>query len=302
MSKVTVQTVRAFVSGDLSGGNPAGVVVNAPLLSDSEYIQIARKMGYSETAFVLPPSDATKADFKVRFFTPSEEVDLCGHATIATFGMMHKQGILKSATYTQETKAGFLAVFIDEQGKVWMTQTQPEFGVTLSPHQRLDVAAMLKISPEALDTNLPIQMVSTGVREIHVPVRTKKILHAIQPDFQTMAALSRQFGVIGFHVHTRDTLYPQSTAMTRNFAPLVGINEESATGTANGALSAYLFHHKVIETEKAQNLIFEQGYSMDLPSEIFTRLTINGDYIEKVEVGGITEPESIHEVILNAVA
>jgi PhzF family phenazine biosynthesis protein len=87
------------------GGNPAGVCLFADALSDAAMRRIAKGVGFSETAFVKP---SNRADFKVQFFTPEGEVDLCGHATIATYILLAERGLVKRGKYTQETKAGIL--------------------------------------------------------------------------------------------------------------------------------------------------------------------------------------------------
>src|SRR6056297_2768046 len=103
---MNIYTCNSFAL-DESGGNPAGVVLDSPRLNDEDYIKIAKTVGFSETAFVFP---SNRADFNVRFFTPVEEVDLCGHATIATFFTLIKTRTIAAGRYTMETKAGILDI------------------------------------------------------------------------------------------------------------------------------------------------------------------------------------------------
>ena len=103
--KVFPKIVNAFTESS-NGGNPAGVVLNSPDLTDKQMASISKQLNVSETAFVFP---SNKADFKIRFFSPEMEVDLCGHATIATFYTMAMEGFFpnnKNSIVTQETKAG----------------------------------------------------------------------------------------------------------------------------------------------------------------------------------------------------
>ena len=116
--KINAYTLNSFAKTK-EGGNPAGVVINADALSEEEMRKIAAALGYSETAFVLQ-SDV--ADFKVRFFTPNEEVDLCGHATIATFHAMSELNLLKPGAYKQETRAGVLGIELQNDHFVMMEQ------------------------------------------------------------------------------------------------------------------------------------------------------------------------------------
>ena len=108
-----VYVLEAF-SAVAGGGNPAGVVPNARKLTEEQMQEIAKTLGYSETAFV---QESDVADFKVRFFTPVAEVDICGHATIATFSLLFNLKKIEPGVYFQETKAGVFDVAVDETGK-----------------------------------------------------------------------------------------------------------------------------------------------------------------------------------------
>ena len=101
---VEVYVISAF-SIDGMGGNKAGVVLDSRDLMPAKMMAIAKDLGYSETAFLM---ESNTADFKIRYFTPTEEVSLCGHATIATFSILNSLGRLSKDTYTIETKAGSL--------------------------------------------------------------------------------------------------------------------------------------------------------------------------------------------------
>src|SRR3989344_2115961 len=104
--EIKVYTLNSFAK-EQNGGNPAGVVLNADGLTEVQMKSIAGQVGFSETAFI---QKSQKANFKVRFFTPTDEVDLCGHATIASYYLMWKQGLIKPGNYKQETKAGLLGI------------------------------------------------------------------------------------------------------------------------------------------------------------------------------------------------
>lgn len=124
MENIEVFLVNAFTK-DESGGNPAGVVLNADSLNDADKLHIAQVIGYSETAFVS--SDA-EVDFEVSFFTTTDEVDFCGHATLATFSVLHQKGFITDGQYRQRTKAGVLPVSVNALGEVTMEQALPTFG------------------------------------------------------------------------------------------------------------------------------------------------------------------------------
>lgn len=276
--KIKVYTLNAFAS-EPHGGNPAGVVLDADDLSKEEMLKIATKVGFSETAFV---SKSKVADFKVRFFTPSEEVDLCGHATIATFFLLKEKNILSAGVYVQETKAGVLNVEITESGKVLMNQANPEYFGEL---ERQEIADSLNISVDLIMDSLPIEIVSTGLRDILIPIKSLSDLLAIKPNFQKVLEVSKKHEVVGYHLFSLETQF-ESIAHTRNLAPLYDIDEESATGTSNGGLSCYLFKHKILNEKEVQNIVLEQGYCMNLPSKISVSLSTKGDKIMAVKVGG----------------
>lgn len=276
--QIKAYRINAFAK-TLEGGNPAGVVLDADSLSENEFKKIAAHLGLSETAFVLT-SDC--ADFKLRFFTPNDEVDLCGHATVGTFSALASLGIIKPGHYTQETKAGVLNVAVRENLSVMMNQRVPKFYETLD---KREIADSLNISALEIPETLPVQIVSTGLRDILIPVKNRKILNAINPDFKKIIKLSRKYDVVGTHVFSFESL-GHVNAYCRNFAPLVEIPEESATGTSNGALACYLFKYRKISTAEASNLIFEQGDAMKKPSEINVSLRIENNDITEVRVGG----------------
>lgn len=276
--KIKAFTLNSFTKS-VDGGNPAAVVLNADSLSESHMKEIAGIIGFSETAYVMK-SDI--ADFKVRFFTPFEEIELCGHATIATYYLLLSLGIIKPGKYTQETKAGSLSVDIKKDKSIIMNQSLPIFYETVSKEE---IAGSLNITTAEIKEDLPVQIVSTGVKDILVPIKNIEVLRAIKPDFKKIAEISKKYNAVGYHIFTLESLNG-SNAHCRNFAPLYGIPEESATGTSSGALGCYLFKYGKIATDNAEHIVFEQGYSMKKPSEILVSLTIQDKEIAQVLVGG----------------
>ena len=252
------------------GGNKAGVYLYADDLSDSEMQNIAKDLGYSETAFV---SQSQIADFKVRFFTPSSEVNLCGHATIATFNLLRDLNIITNKNYTQETKVGILKLQILDN-IVFMEQNKPFFGDFIPKEELMSCFNYLEF-----DDVLKPQIISTGLKEIFLPVKNKSVLDNLSPDFDKIVELSKKHNVIGIHAFSLDDTVD---AYGRNFAPIVGINEESATGTSNGALACYLYKHHI----KKSKYILRQGYSMNQPSELVAKIEASNHQIYSIWVGG----------------
>lgn len=276
MKIVQVQIVSAFTE-NISGGNRAGVVLDAANLSDAEMQTVARKVGYSETAFITKSS---KADRGIRFFTPSSEVDLCGHATIASYSLLFARSLIGVGKTTHELKAGVLDVTIENTGYVTMQQTLPVFGEFLSTNL---VAQILRIPEEWINsTGLKSQIVSTGLRDVLIPIDTRAHLLSVDPDFERMKSYNLSTETVGFHLFTFDTLAYRASAHCRNFAPAYDILEESATGSSSGALACYLHAYK----PNSRTFLFEQGHSMNSPSEIVAELGLQDDEIKSVFVKG----------------
>lgn len=276
--KITAYKINAFAK-TLNGGNEAGIVFNAGHLSEADMQKIAAAFGFSETAFVMK---SAYADFKVRFFTPVQEVDLCGHATVGTYCAMAELGRINAGIYKQETKAGILNIEIKNDLTVMMEQLIPDYGEIIG---KKEIADSLNISVDEISKDLPVQIISTGLRDIIVAVDKIGILDAIKPDFKKIENISRKYQAVGYHVFSLE-IYGDANAHCRNFAPLCGIDEESATGTSSGALACYLYKYGKINAKQAGNIILEQGYSMDKPSEIIAALKIKDNKIIGVKVGG----------------
>ena len=272
---INVYTANAFCHNG-SGGNGAGIVLDSERLSRSEKQRIATEMGLSETVFVGP---SEKADFKLEYFTPAAEVDLCGHATIATFALKNaKEGL--SGNFVIETLAGLLDVRVEADGRVMMQQRRPEFFEVYE-----DVIFDECLPVDWVLRGMPIQAVSTGLKDILMPIDSVEHLRRIRPDFEKMAALNRQQGVVGIHAFALSD-EEGYVAECRNFAPLYDIDEESATGTSNCALACYL--HRYVE--RREEYRFLQGVSMGRTSEIVVRIDDHGEQIDRVMVGGYGKP------------
>ena len=266
--------VDAFTSEPF-GGNPAGVVLlgmNGEFPHERLMQQVAAELRYSETAFVR--QDGAR-EFTVRYFTPASEVDLCGHATIGTFGVLCQQGIVdEGITCVNHTLAGDLQV---RPGKQVMMQMAPARVV----ERPVDAQRLHRIMAGDAVTQwpaMPIEIVSTGLPDIIMPVASVEALQALRPDMKALSTISQELDVVGVHAFAigDDGL----TAHARNFGPLYGVPEESATGTANAALTHYL-HRRGIITAGDSNR-FLQGEAMGRPSIVMTILKSDGS----IWVGG----------------
>ncbi len=294
--------VDAFTN-EIFGGNPAAVVLDADGLTKNQMQKIAREMNLSETAFVFK-SSSDEYDYEVKFFTPLEEVELCGHATIATFYLMASKGIIKPlddiVRVEQKTLAGILPVDIFFKNKkvykIMMTQSSPQKLDTF--YNVREIASILGIEAENIGINtkevLPMTY-STGLSDIIVPIKSEDILSKMKPDFKRISQYSSDKAVVGIHAFTmkpgdKDSIY------CRNFAPAYGIDEESATGTANGALSAYIIDNNLLDfTDNRLEITIKQGQYMERPSYI--NILVEREEKIKIKVGG--EAVIVFEGIIN---
>lgn len=259
--KTTVYHVNAFTA-NFKADNPAGVVLDAGNLNDKEMLAVAKEVGFSETAFVSKSEEATK---RLRFFTPKEEVNLCGHATIASWSLMHQHNLVDRGISTQETLAGLLKVEVGADGLIFMEQAKATFFEGVEPEI---VAPILGIKPTDVNGLFKPQVVSTGLKDLIVILNSEKVLNSLVPDFEAMTTFSKDHGITGMHVLCLLDEHP-SLAAARNFAPLFGIDEESATGTSNGAFLCYLKKYDSLPLQDQYRI--EQGKSMGQTSYIYGR-------------------------------
>ena len=271
MTKIYVAS--AFCK-DKKGGNKAGVVFDDNILSDDIKKNIAKQLGYAETAFI---SKSNKADYCIKYFTPAEEVPLCGHATVASFGVLNYLKKLDKEEYTIETKSGILSILV-KNGEIMMEQNIPTF------YEEIPLEEIKEcFDIDCINKNTPIQIVSTGLKDILVPIKSINLLEKLKPNFDSIKSISKKYNVVGTHLYTLDN----DRIVCRNFAPLYEVDEESATGTSNCALAGFLY--KKLDIKKNEYII-EQGYSLNLPSIIKVNIiTDHSDNIVKIYVGGKSE-------------
>jgi PhzF family phenazine biosynthesis protein len=277
-SIVEVQLLNAFVDGS-TGGNPAGVVLNADELTDAQKQAIARKTGLSETAFV---SQSRIADFKLDFFTPTRQIAHCGHATIATFSFLAQTGIIKTNQTSKETIDGRREILLIGD-LAFMEQKAPQYqSATLYEEQIIN---SLGITPQDLLPGVPILKVNTGNSFTIVPVTDPELLKSIKPDFELIAKISEELDLIGFYVFCLLPPNQVRDAHTRMFAPRYGIGEEAATGMAAGPLACYLYDQLHI---KKETFLIGQGNFMAQPSSsvIQVNLLLKEGQINSLMVGG----------------
>lgn len=252
-----VLIVDAFTDEPLRG-NAAGVVPDANGLHHGQMQAIADELGASETAFLV---ESETADRRVQYFTPTQEVDLCGHATIASHALLAEEG-LEDGMYTLETNVGTLDVEVDGE-TVWMTQKPPEIREVEVDYRRVATAlGMDEVALTELEHDLPLARSSTGLPFLMIPVTYLEHLSAMAPDMAAITELTEETDSTGVFVFTFDTLDGDSTLHARMFAPGAGVSEDPVTGTASGACGAYLDRYGAFDPTPAEMTV-EQGHFLD---------------------------------------
>lgn len=270
-------------------GNPAGVVSHADGLTEEQMQKIAREMNCSETAFVLSP-EAKDHDARIRFFTPTTEVPICGHATVAAIYVRAMETRARTSRVLQKTGAGILPVDIVEDGddyKIIMTQGKPEFGKTLEGADKETLLSALGILPTDLDERCPLKIASTGHSKVMIAIKSRTLLHKLKPSMGALVALSKKIGCNGYFVFTLDSGDPEILTHGRMFAPAIGIQEDPVTGNANGPLGAYLIHHKLVPHDGTEfQFKGKQGEAMGRPGIVEVRVKIEQNEPVQVQIGG----------------
>lgn len=265
------------------GGNPAGIVVlpeGADFPSDALCIKTAAELRYSETAFIKKVGDN---EFQIRYFTPAAEVDLCGHATIASFcALVHLGIISQNCTCINHTLAGDLNIEVKD-GFVMMDMATPtEIAVMEDEEAIKELYSIMGISYDSAAIPFKPRMISTGLPDIMMPIPDLATLNAIEPDMKALSDLSERYQVVGVHAFTLDC-EEGVTAHARNFAPLYDIDEEAATGTSSGAMTYYFYLNGLINAKDHCKYI--QGEKMDRPSVLLTEIDAEGEAC-LIKVGG----------------
>ena len=273
--------MKAYVmdafSAQIFGGNQAGVALVEAYPADGLMQQIAAEFKHSETAFVKVEDDRTVT---LRYFTPAGEVELCGHATIASFALLRSLDLLQDGLHTAHTKAGDLT--IDVAGDtVWMDMAPPVLLRELPEAEWPALYEAYGLTAADCPAGFAPKIVSTGLADIMMPVPDHDTLMRAVQNAPVVTDLSKFYDVTGVHMFCLGG--ETCTAYCSNYAPLYDIPEECATGTSNGALTYYLYLQGLVKA--GEENIFVQGEHMNRPSEIRSRLKVEGDAVT-VQVGG----------------
>jgi len=274
----------------LFGGNQLAVFPDGRGLSSETMQAIAKEMNFSETTFVLP-AEQTGTDMRVRIFTPGSELPMAGHPTIGTTFALARIGVIPPARERIVFGLGVgptpvTMTWTDgDLNFAWMTQSAPVFSEPIA--DRACAAAVLDLPEAALASNAPVQVVSCGLPYVLVPLARRE---AVDRAMLNLAAYDRLIGSAananGVFLFSLEPGRDNATAYSRMFAPLIGVAEDPATGSASGPLGCYLVRHNLVPAASAGAMLSLQGVKMGRPSHVHISIGVDGADIRSVRVGG----------------
>lgn len=288
MKKRIVYQIDSFTKEKFKG-NPAGVIVNAEGLNDYQMQQIARELNNSETAFLFP-SDNDDCDGIIRYFTPSTEVPICGHATIAAMYAKAIEDNLDSCVLKFKTKIGILPFEIIKNNgdyQVVMTQGAFELSPTFDKEITNKMLTALGLEESDTDKNCPIQIASTGHSKVMIGIKNREKLNSLSPDYNALADLSTTINCNGYFVFTFDSDSKDILTYGRMFAPSIGINEDPVTGNANGPLGGYLIQNRIVDfKDNTFKFNGRQGEKIDRLGVINVKVKIENNKPSLIQIKG----------------
>jgi trans-2,3-dihydro-3-hydroxyanthranilate isomerase len=281
--------VDAFTEQPFAG-NTAGVVTAADDLSGEQMQVIARELGQTETCFVsavAPPG----ADLTLRWFTPTVEVDLCGHATVAAFACLATDGRIgwsgDHAHVRCATRSGTIGVWLERTAAGSARVMLSVGAASLAPatDDRAAVAAAVGLDLAALDPALPLAADTRSARLL-VPVARLSDLLQLEPNGTGMVAYGKHCGYRRFTLVCRQTEDPGHFIHLRHFAPANGIPEDPVTGTAHAVAAVYLDGEGMLPRGRRVVLTGEQGHAIDRRGVVTVEVHRRAGRITDVRIGG----------------
>jgi PhzF family phenazine biosynthesis protein len=249
--KINIFQIDAFTDKPFEG-NPAGVTYGDGLTKE-EMQSIAREMNLAETAFI---SKSDKADFNLRWFTPTMEVELCGHATIASLHFLNENKRTKNNSEIKfDTLSGILKCRV-ENNRYYMQI--PVFKIKEYTGNREEILKTLTIDKCDVFDSIPLMLLENGY--LYIYIKKLSALKKLKPNFKDLLKLSKENNFGGVVVFTKETFEKDNFAHLRFFAPYYGIDEDPVTGSANGPLILVLNYLGFVKFGSEDvNLTFEQG-------------------------------------------
>jgi len=299
LKRARIKQIDVFTSTPFAG-SPTYVLTEADKLTEAEMNKIAKEVR-SKTAFVQKASQ-NQAQFKLRFFTPKGEINLAAHSAIAAFHALAEEAKFFLAEpitkISQEINSGILALEIHcksgQADRITINLPEPAF---LETADSQTVSEILGINPDEMEKAQP-QVVDVGAAHLIVPVKSLATVQNLKPDLYALSELNERLGAISTHVIALDAISPIAMAHTRNFAPALEISEIAGSGTASGALGAYLVSSELIRGNSPITFIAEQGHSVDRPCEILVEVYFRQTKVNQIKVSGQAVTVMEGEIVL----
>lgn len=282
MHSVRVFQVDAFTAQRFTG-NPAGVVLDAEVLSPAQMLAIARELGAADCAFVLPPDDADH-DIRVRFLTPHGESPFIGHATLAVHAVLATLG--ERPRPRQKHSGGSVRVEVLAGGaapQVALYQRAPRLLEAPPPQILPAVLDALALTAADLDPRCPPMLAGVTGTRLLLGVTDGATLARVRADGPRLAELSRQMGAPGVFLFTLRPALPGVQTEARMFCPALGIAEDPVSGNAHALLGAYLLQRQLLDQPRFSGA---QGHHMQRPGRVTVTLELVGGSLQSVGIIG----------------
>ena len=276
-------------------GNQLAVFPEAAGLDPARMQRIALEMTFPETTFILPP-ETDDTDVRMRIFTPRRELPMAGHPTVGSTFALASEGVIGPGRDRVVFGLGIGPTSVslewtgDELTFAWMRQPLPDFGPRIEHDDRGGVAAALGLDPDDITAGLPVQVVSSGLPVLFVPLQTRRAVDRVTFELTGMRPIFARHRLddLPVFIFSLETGHDDATAYSRMFAPAFGIPEDPATGGASGPLGAYLVHHGAVPSEGTAQMVSLQGVTMGRPSRVHISISSSPESgeITAVQVGG----------------
>ncbi|MGF9976353.1 PhzF family phenazine biosynthesis isomerase [Viridibacillus arvi] len=276
MKRIIVKQYDAF-STKPGKGNPAGIVLDADNLIDEEMQEIASKVGFNECAFSMK---SNVADLRIRYFTPGHEMDLCGHATMATiFSLITEKHIEPKRNLTIETKAGILSIQLTEEQNTYhlrMEHAKPQFKSFDGSVN--DLATSIGITIEDIHAEFPIVYGNTGIWTLCIPIKNMNAFAKMKPKNATFPAILKEMPNASLHPFSMNAFSEDADMHARHFsAPISGTIQDAVTGTASGVMGAYVAKYVLPERKGQYDLVVEQGQELGKDGRVIVHVDNSED-------------------------
>src|SRR5262245_37038072 len=277
MKTLPYEVVDVFTDRPFTG-NPLAVVFDADGLAGDQMQAIAREFHLSETAFVLPATSG-RATYRLRIFTPEEELPFAGHPSVGAAVTASRRGFFAAGPVVQECGAGLLPVAVHEDGRATLTGAAPTVGPELAPEPYLEMVGLT-----AADYVGPApRLAGCGLTFPYLSVTPEAVRMAVCD-----VAAARRLDISLLSLFSWDP--GKRTSFTRVFCPGVGVLEDPATGSAALGFGVWLASSGLVSGEGITDYVVRQGFELSRPSTLECAVTARNGVAVGATVTGRVVP------------